>query len=144
MVPSVFVFRSELPHTPNGKVDRKALLSLALENSDQQQKAPVTPHTATERQLTAICAEVLHLDRVGIHDSLFDLGADSVHLFQIIARAARVNLTITPGQLLRLRNIAALAAEIDRRSTESKQPSLPQITPVSRDAYRLDPVTRQA
>jgi acyl carrier protein len=139
MIPSVFAFMPALPHTPNGKVDRKALVRLdAL--SLPEQKLFIAPRTAAEAKLAAVCAEVLHLDHVSVHDSLFDLGADSIHLFQIIARAARAGITLAPQQILRLRTVAALAAELDAGTSGTTQPkrNLETIASVPREQYQLD------
>ena len=139
MVPSVFVFLPALPHTPNGKVDRKALIRLDTLNLPQQSLF-IAPRNAVESKLAAVCAEVLRLDRISVHDSLFDLGADSIHLFQIIARAATVGITLAPHQILRLRTIAALAAETDIRSSENggARPTLDKIARLPREQYQLD------
>jgi acyl carrier protein len=139
MIPSVFVFMPALPHTPNGKVDRKALVRLdAL--SLPEQNLFIAPRTPTETKLAAVCAEVLHLDRVSVHDSLFDLGADSIHLFQIIARAALLGIVLTPQQILRLRTVAALAAESSAGLSENggSKRKLDIIARVSREQYELD------
>jgi acyl carrier protein len=137
MIPSLFVFLSALPRTPNGKIDRKALPEPDSSNLGRQ-SALVAPRTPREEQLIAICKDVLRLDRVSVVDSLFDLGADSIHLFQIIARAAKLGMTIKPQQLLTLRTIAALGAELDAVAGQSvsAEPST-EIKPVSRDKYRV-------
>jgi len=139
MVPSVFVFMTALPHTPNGKVDRKALVRLdAL--SLPEQNLFIAPRTPAETKLAAVCAEVLHLDQVSVHDSLFDLGADSIHLFQIVARSALVGIPLAPQQILRLRTVAALAAEFSNGMSENGGPKRKSqtIARVSREQYQLD------
>jgi amino acid adenylation domain-containing protein len=139
MIPSAFVFMPALPHTPNGKVDRKALVRVdAL--SLPEQNLFIAPRTAAEAKLAAVCAEVLHLDRVSVHDSLFDLGADSIHLFQIIARAALSGITLAPQEILRLRTIAALAAKLDAHASENGSPkhSREKIERVAREQYQMD------
>jgi amino acid adenylation domain-containing protein len=140
MIPSVFVFVPALPHTPNGKVDRKTLVHLDPLRL-QEQNPFVAPRSPAEANLAAACAEVLRLDRVSVHDSLFDLGADSIHLFQIIARAARAGITLAPQQLLRLRTVAALAAEIEAQTSTNGFPErgLDKIARVPRELYQLDP-----
>jgi len=139
MIPSIFVFMPALPHTPNGKVDRKALVRLDALNLPEQNLF-IAPRNPAEAKLAAVCAEVLHLERMSVHDSLFDLGADSIHLFQIIARAAQVGITLAPQQILRLRTVAALAAESGASASENGGPKykLERIARVSREQYQLD------
>jgi amino acid adenylation domain-containing protein len=139
MIPSIFVFMPALPHTPNGKVDRKSLVRLDALNLPEQNLF-IAPRNATEAKLAGVCAEVLHLERVSVHDSLFDLGADSIHLFQIIARAAQAGITLAPQQILRLRTVAALAAESGASASENGGPKhkLERIARVSREQYQLD------
>jgi hypothetical protein len=75
-----------------------------------------------------------------VHDSLFDLGADSIHLFQVIARAARVGMILAPQQILRLRTVAALAAELDAHTSENggQRHRQEKISRVPREQYHLD------
>jgi thioester reductase-like protein len=77
MIPSAFVTLDALPLTPNGKVDRRALLELTIENLATQTEY-VAPRTSEEQAIAKICAEVLDLERVGIHDNFFDLGGNSL------------------------------------------------------------------
>lgn len=139
MIPSIFLFMPSLPHTPNGKIDRKALVPLDAQSLPHQNLF-ISPRTGAEATLAAVCAEVLHLDRISVHDSLFDLGADSIHLFQIIARAAMAGITLAPQQILRLRTVAALAAELGAASSTDggSKPGPQRITRAPREQYQLD------
>jgi amino acid adenylation domain-containing protein len=144
MIPSLFFLLPALPHTPNGKVDRKALAAREGRSVGPSDSF-VAPRNSREEQLAAICREVLQIPRVGIHDSLFDLGADSIHVFQIIARAGRAGLLIKPAQLLRLHTVARVAAEIGGDGLEDgkgRSVSLPEIVPVPREPYRIRPTPR--
>lgn len=84
-VPSAFVALDKFPLTPNGKINRRALPqpdqgSLAIDNTY------VAPQSELQRQLVDIWKEVLHIDKVGIHDSFFDLGGHSVLVAQVHSR----------------------------------------------------------
>ncbi|OEZ95967.1 linear gramicidin synthase subunit B [Duganella sp. HH101] len=83
MVPAHFVVLEQLPLTPNGKVDRKALPAPDMANN---QKGYVAPRTSVEEALAGIICEVLSLDKVGIYDNFFHLGANSLSLMQIISK----------------------------------------------------------
>ncbi len=84
MIPATFVFIDKFPLTPNGKVNRNALPAPGPQRPHLQDY--VAPRTSNEERLAATCAEVLRVDRVGIQDNFFDLGADSIKLAQVVAR----------------------------------------------------------
>ena len=73
-------------------------------------EAYVAPRTPTEKALAGIWAEVLRVERVGIHDNFFERGGDSLQAIQVIARARRAGLSFSPGQILEHQTIAGLAA----------------------------------
>jgi acyl carrier protein len=131
MVPSAFILLPALPQTPNGKVDRKGL---PAPGRDSQGKETVAPRTPTEQKLVAICAEVLKVKQVGVEDSLFDLGMDSLQVFQIVARANDVGLRLTPKQVLVGQTVAAICREIE---TAGPVGEAPKVVAVSRDRYRV-------
>jgi len=85
MVPSLFLFLEAFPLLPNGKVDRAALPRPDLSRTEIID-ASVAPHTPFEAVLVQIWAEVLGLERVGIHDNFFALGGHSLLATQIISR----------------------------------------------------------
>jgi aryl carrier-like protein len=134
MIPSIWVRLDSLPMTPNGKLDRAALPAPDL--TAPLELAFSAPKTPLEESLASIWAEVLKLDRVSRDSDLFSLGADSIHLFQIAARANRKGISLSARQLLDHRTIAALAAlleiEGDRPSaiSESRANSLRRLYPL--------------
>jgi len=85
MVPSAFVLLDELPLTPNGKVDRRALPAPDRTRPDLE-AAYVAPRTAVEEVLAGVWAEVLDVERVGVHDDFFDLGGHSLKATQVVSR----------------------------------------------------------
>lgn len=108
MIPSEFLFVESLPLTPNGKVDREALLLQGLSQVEFSETY-VAPRTPVEQTLADIWAEVLGVQRVGIHSNFFELGGDSILSIQIIAKANQADLVFTPKQLFEHQTIAELA-----------------------------------
>jgi acyl carrier protein len=85
MIPSTFVFLDSLPLTPNGKGDRRALPAPDGTRPELEQTF-VSPRTPAEKTLAGIWAEVLRLERVGIHDNFFELGGHSLLATQVMSR----------------------------------------------------------
>jgi aryl carrier-like protein len=112
MVPSAWVRLDAMPLTPNGKIDRKALPAPSLEATQNVRHAPLL--TATQQRLGEIWQEVLGVPEVGADDDVLALGADSIHLFQIAARATRSGIRVAVKDLLRHRNISALTGALEQ------------------------------
>ncbi len=74
MMPAAFLFLPHLPSTPNGKVDRRALESLAPGASRERRGEYVAPRNAVEEILAPLWAEILGMDRVSVLDDFFALG----------------------------------------------------------------------
>ena len=84
MVPANFVFLDRFPLTSNGKIDRKALPPVAL---DTQVVDPVSrPGNDMETTLASIWAEALGLERIGVEQNYFDLGASSLMVAEVHSR----------------------------------------------------------
>jgi amino acid adenylation domain-containing protein len=138
MIPSAVVRLDAMPLTPNGKIDRKALPAPAGGRSSRE-KEFTAPRTEQEKIMADIWAEVLHLERVGIHDNLFELGADSLHIFQIVARVGKAGIKVAPATILKHRTIAAVFAQLEASNSGTAK-SAPTIAAVSRDKYRVKTV----
>nr|ADU56090.1 hypothetical protein CA878-12 [uncultured organism CA878] len=135
MVPAAVLVLDELPLTVNGKVDRQAL----PEPDFASKSVGREPATEAERVLCGVFAEVLGLDRVGVEDSFFELGGDSISSMQVAARARRDGISLTPRQVFEHRTperLAVLAREArttrqDRSAVDTGVGEIPW-TPVMR------------
>src|SRR5262249_12017440 len=104
MVPSAIVVLDRLPLTANGKLDRGALPA-------PQVRAGVARFARSPREelLCGLFAEVLGLERVGIDDNFFALGGDSIVSIQLVSRARKAGLAITPRAVFEHQTVAGLA-----------------------------------
>ncbi|THA26461.1 amino acid adenylation domain-containing protein [Streptomyces sp. RKND-216] len=142
LVPTVFVRTGRLPLTPNGKLDRAALPDPGVRPSAHP--APQRAATAGERQLAALYAQVLEVERAGPEDGFFDLGGDSLRATRLVARVrAEMNADIDVRDVFAHPTVAALAARLRPRPTApAEQRPAPAAGPRPRRAP-LSPAQRR-
>src|SRR5256884_4708248 len=104
MVPSAIVVVDGFPLTANGKLDRSALPAPEFRASVGR-----LPRSPQEELLCALFAEVLGVERVGIEDNFFALGGDSIVSIQLVSRARKAGLVITPRAVFEHQTVAGLA-----------------------------------
>ncbi|MBN3963087.1 non-ribosomal peptide synthetase [Nostoc sp. NMS8] len=121
MVPSAFVMLESLPLTANGKVDRHKLPAPSRERP-QLEQAYIAPQNDLERLLAGILSELLKIDRVGIDDNFFDLGATSILILQVAVRVQQeLGIELSAVKLFQYSTISSLANYL--HSNQNSQPS---------------------
>src|SRR5262249_11999243 len=97
MTPAAYVRLEALPLAPNGKVDRKAL---PAPEGRPEAIAYVAARTPMEEVLAEIWAEVLRVERIGVHDDFFELGGNSLLATRIVAKMRNVLKIEAPLRML--------------------------------------------
>ncbi|MFB1479128.1 non-ribosomal peptide synthase/polyketide synthase, partial [Corallococcus sp. RDP092CA] len=130
MVPTALMALDALPLTPNGKVDRRAL---PVPGSERPQMATeyAAPRTPEETALCEVWAEVLGVERVGIDDSFYDLGGDSIRSIQLIAKLRERGLDLPMMELLRQPTIRALGNLVQAAPSKAAGQAVPGSEPFS-------------
>jgi len=138
MIPSVFMFLREFPLAPNGKLDRKSLPE--PDYCRPELETPyVAPSTPFEIELANIWAELLGLNRVGIHDNFFDLGGHSLTATRVVSRVIKKFQSEIPLQSLFVApTVAEMAAIIEQHqakhaSEETRNRMLSEIEAMTED-----------
>ena len=108
MVPVAVVVLQTLPRTVNGKLDIRALPAPEYRDADRYR----APTSLTEEILAGIYAQVLGVERVGIDESFFDLGGDSLSAMRLIAA---VNSSLDAGLAVRAVFDAPTVAQLATR-----------------------------
>ncbi|MDQ1294535.1 MAG: hypothetical protein QG608_2419, partial [Actinomycetota bacterium] len=117
MLPERVLALNSFPIGPNGKLDRAALPDPVLPENEY-----VAPRTEGEKILSALWADVLGLERVGIGDNFFSLGGNSIHFVSVLARARSQGLDFTFQQLFSHPTVAELLALGDVSDEEDSRP----------------------
>ena len=137
MVPAAVVVLAALPLTVNGKLDKRALPAPEYQDAGRYR----APTTLTEEILAGIYAQVLGVERVGVDDSFFDLGGDSLSAMRLIAA---INTALDAGLSVRAvfeaPTVAQLALHV--RGVEGRLEPLaagerPEVVPLSFAQSRL-------
>jgi amino acid adenylation domain-containing protein/non-ribosomal peptide synthase protein (TIGR01720 family) len=132
LVPAVIIALERLPLTPNGKIDYPALP--APPGPDEREPAGPAPRGPVERALARIWAEVLGVDRIGVHDNFFALGGDSILVFQAAVRVREALGFVLPARALFDRpTIAALAELVPAPAGGRSDQDDEHLGPVPRD-----------
>ncbi len=137
MIPAEFVVLPQLPRTASGKIDRQALPEPSLVRKREPLAAGAFPFTPEQKLLAKIWSDVLEVGSVLVTDSLFDLGADSLLIFRIAARAQREGLPVTATLLFQQRTIAGVCAALQQDKAGHGAKLMPRITAVAREPYRV-------
>jgi len=89
MVPSTFVLLDQLPLTATGKLDRAALPEPDRRHRERE-NVFTAPRNAVEETLVEIFAEVLGVEKIGIHDNFFEFGGHSLLATRVVARIRKM------------------------------------------------------
>ena len=107
MVPQYFIKLDKLPQTPNGKIDRKMLPNLKV---DETENNIVAPRNEIDRELVKIISKMLHIYNISINDTLLNLGGDSLTAITLSTKIlSKFNVQINIKDILsnyRIRDIS--------------------------------------
>jgi amino acid adenylation domain-containing protein len=122
MIPASFVMLERLPLTSNGKLDRKALPAPDSARPDLLVSYRA-PETELELTIARVWQEMLGLDKVGVHDNFFDLGANSLMVVQVSSLLKdEIGREISVVDLFKYPSIRMLAEHLNRKPDQEPAP----------------------
>ncbi|MFE7524145.1 amino acid adenylation domain-containing protein [Kitasatospora sp. NPDC057542] len=124
MVPAAFLTLDRLPLTPNGKLDRRALPAPA---ATDRATAFTAPRTAAEEKVAAVWGAALGTARIGVLDSFFDLGGDSIKAVGLVGALRTAGYDVTVRDVFESRTVAALCERLTGRPAPTG--ALPAVAP---------------
>ena len=127
MIPSAFVKLDQLPLSPNGKLDRKALPRELERDAAHTYEAP---HHPTQVAMQQIFQSVLGVHPIGIHDNFFSLGGDSLAVMRLINGCnTQFKISLPLRTLFDHPTIKGLAAAVESSSTQNRDRHLIALQP---------------
>ncbi|MDC5822329.1 amino acid adenylation domain-containing protein [Vibrio europaeus] len=123
MLPSRYVMVAALPLTANGKLDRRALLQMEI---DEGQLLPLSqPRTQTEEVMLGLWQDVLQTSEIGRQDDFFALGGHSLLATQLVSRIRDVfSVELSLGVLFDHSTLVALCEQIESLSPGAQLPDI--------------------
>ncbi|PHH92581.1 hypothetical protein CDD83_6743 [Cordyceps sp. RAO-2017] len=142
MIPSLYLPVRRVPLNINGKVDRRLLRQLASTLSDDQVTAyrgstKRQPTSDVERRLQAVWAQVLNVEPrdIGVDDSFFRVGGDSISAMQVMTQCANERLQIRMADIFQYKTISAISQQTTSSSVTAQDIEVQYETP-----FRLSPI----
>ncbi|KAF5844163.1 hypothetical protein GGP41_002268 [Bipolaris sorokiniana] len=138
MVPSAFIRVPQLPLTWSGKIDRKKIREMGASLSTQELLAEMRtqsqgpkrqPTTAIEQALQQLWAQVLgiDMDTIGLDDSFFRLGGDSIAAMKLVAEARRLGMKLTVADVFRSPKLCQLTTVVATTSVTDSPTTIPRV-----------------
>ncbi|TDN37317.1 amino acid adenylation domain-containing protein [Hymenobacter sp. UV11] len=125
MLPAAFVLLTEFPKTSSGKINRQALPAPATQQRAALGMPYQAPRTAIERELAAVWAPLLRLDKVGATDNFFELGGTSLLAQKCVAQIlAQFGHRLPVTKLYQYPTVAAAAAYLAQPAGAAPTPLL--------------------
>ncbi|HVG17441.1 MAG TPA: amino acid adenylation domain-containing protein, partial [Blastocatellia bacterium] len=133
MIPSQFICVAEIPLTPNGKLDRRALPSPGGGERDGAEVF-AEPRTMVEQLIAGIWAEVLKTERVSTSDNFFELGGHSLLATQVVSRMRDIfKVKVKLSHVFESPTMGALAEIVEQILRSEERLEVPPINPAPRD-----------
>ena len=133
MLPTSFVRLDQLPLTPTGKIDRRALPA-PPGTRPSIAAAYMPPRTPLEELLAGVWAELLGVEQVGSYDNFFELGGHSLLAIRLISRLRELLAVSLPlRSIFEAPTIRSMTERIETALREEQQPQLPPLRSISRN-----------
>ncbi len=138
MVPATVVVLERLPISASGKIDRRALPE---PDWSAGVDAYVAPRNDVEQALARVWEQLLHVERVGVHDNFFSLGGSSILGVQLVARIRRdLGVALALAQLFEGPTIAEMAGRLRPPSNDAQPGSVKRLSLSEGPAALLQPL----
>ena len=139
MIPQSWMQLDALPLNKNGKVDKKALPEIEIKSSREY----VPPSNEKENILVGIMIDILGIDKVGINDSFFELGGDSIKAIRIVSKVREAGYVLTVKDLMKSRTIGLMSKEMKKLQDtityeQNEVTGICQSTPILKDFHNAN------
>ncbi|OSX98878.1 non-ribosomal peptide synthetase [Bacillus mycoides] len=131
MVPAYFFQVEGMPLTPNGKVNRKALLELEAQFISED--ITTSSRTPVEELIVSVWGQVLGIKNISVQDSFFEIGGHSLLATQVVSRLQEIfQIELPVRELFEYATVESLAKRLDQLRKEDRKREIPPLMPMER------------
>lgn len=138
MIPNTFTFIEEMPTTPNGKIDRKALQNIKINTKAVFDEEIILPRNSLDKILYNAIREKLNVENFGIDQNIFEYGADSLIIINILTELFQYDLGLKVGDFYQFPTIRQLSNHIASTQKTGKQINEDVLNNVNEIVKKLD------
>lgn len=117
MLPSYWMKLDEIPVTRNGKLDKKALPEIVIDSKIEY----VPPKNHTEKMLCDMFCTILKKEKIGITDSFFELGGDSIKAMKLVTLIRGQGYEFAISEAMKLETVQNIAAALEKEVFKDAQ-----------------------
>jgi amino acid adenylation domain-containing protein len=145
MVPELFVKLDRLPLMPSGKLDRRALPTVAVGRAAEAPRSLLPPRSEAERTIARIWQELLQIDGVGLQTNFFDHGGHSLLLLRVQDQVrAELGVEVSVTDLFKYPTVETLAQRLSEQQDAERPPDADAGTGQKRATARQQALSRMA
>lgn len=138
MIPNTFTKIDEIPYTPNGKINRKALNFIKIDNTDVKAENVISPRNELDSLLLNTVKNKLNVTDIGIDQNIFDYGADSLIIINMLTELFQYNLGIKVNDFYQFPTVRQLSNHISSRGNSDTEISVDNLLKINDVVASLD------
>ena len=124
MIPPYILQLGQLPVTRNGKLDKRALPEIEAESDTEF----LAPENEPQKVLCNAFEQILGIHRVGILDSFYELGGDSIKAIRIVSKVRSAGYQISINDILKYYTIQAISQRVTSIESDKIQAEQEEVT----------------
>ncbi|HEX2927837.1 MAG TPA: amino acid adenylation domain-containing protein [Ruminiclostridium sp.] len=123
MIPSFFMRIEQIPLSPNGKVDKRAL---PIPNYDMDENKKEQPKTVYEKKVAQIWTKLFGIKNLGLNDDFYEIGGSSIKFVELIVHLQKeFNIRITVNRLFKHSTLGGMAKLVEDIATGKEEGAEP-------------------
>lgn len=142
MIPNTFTYIENIPYTPNGKIDRKVLQNVKIDTKVIEDSELNLPRNELDEIIFKVVKEKLNIEKFGIDQNIFEYGADSLIVINILTELFQYDLGLKVGDFYQFPTVRQLSDHISSKSYLGKDIDKDELNNINNIVRKLSTETK--